>query len=212
MALSSTGNKQAQSVTYRPLTPANTPVTPRRPPTNPAFGAMAQNWQSVLTYPRTASVAGGGGGGGGGFTPMEGPDLEAMKQREIDTALGSLRAKYRSVRSQLQSDRDLLKLSHQSNLAASRMGEREDLDAAISAFAARGTARSGFAAEAQSRIAAAAATERAAAIAQYRATRGEIQQQLKQGLIDQRSAEEAERLAAIEATYALYALSQPMRG
>ena len=165
-----------------------------------------QNWN-----PATRPTGGrGGGGDSGGFTPTERPDLGALQQGQIDAEMAAIKAKYNLTRGELSLDRRLLGLDYRANRASSRRTEKTDIEGALNRFAGRGTARSGFAASRLAGIATDAATGRAQALASYTAEKNAIEQQLKQGLIDARGAEEAKALVAINTAFALHQLNEPL--
>ena len=228
------GFDRSASTVYKPpqrtpLTGAATGASPRTPLAGAATGRQSgrlggrgefdPNYAATMPAAATTALQGfaaqnfgagpSGGGGGGAYTPVEGPNLGQLRDDEIAAAMQAIKAKFQQARGALQTDREMLKLTHQAGRAASFRGEDRAIEAAMSSMAGRGMARSGFAAQRAAGIATEAGTGRASALAQYRAERGYIQQQLKQGLPSQRSAEEAERLAAIRAAYAMHELNKP---
>ena len=166
--------------------------------------------QNYNPFTSTAGSSGSGGGGSGGFTPTERPDLGALQQGQIDAEMAAIKAKYNLTRGELSLDRRLLGLDYRANRASSRRTEKTDIEGALNRFAGRGTARSGFAASRLAGIATDAATGRAQALASYTAEKNAIEQQLKQGLIDARGAEEAKALVAINTAFALHQLNEPL--
>ena len=173
--------------TRRPLAGAAAGKPPRQPLAGAAAGAQpppivprpstSGHNVTVGSAPLTASIGantfdpnyaaavnaslGGGGYGGGGFVPMERPNLGALQQTEIDTAMAAIQAKYGAARKELRLDKDLLALDFHADKRASRNTEEQDIQIALNDFAGRGMARSGFAGRELAGIATTAAGERA---------------------------------------------------
>ena len=164
-------------------------------------------------FPTTPSPSPSGGGSPQPAEPSvepEGPDLEALKSTELAASMRAIAAKYAAARGGLKQERSLLGLTNRAEQASSRRTERQTLEDQLNQFAGGGIARSGIAATELAATANAAAASRASSMATFRAQRGYITQQLRQGLITQREAEEAQARAAIESAFAMHQLQQPM--